>query len=232
MGWERKGEGKAHRDVLLVLCRSHQICTGTVPKTRLARARRANRQRQESNLQNEDLHTHIGGMIGVYVRREQHHTRTHNTHPLAYSYGLRIRHHLQIPEFALACAVTSVLSRATRRAVDAPGAHIRGRPGRGVMPRGRNMSVHRVIRPVVFVRIRLRTSVIFIHKRSREGVKGENGTHAHDNGGYRIMREADRCRSNPRATRKRQKRNTSCANRRRPLQASSRIWMSGPDPGP
>jgi hypothetical protein len=65
-----------------------------------------------------------------------------------------------MPEFALASAVTSVLSRATRRVVDAPEAHIRGRQGRGVMPRGRNMSVLRVIRPAAFVRIRLRTSAV------------------------------------------------------------------------
>ena len=158
-----------------------------MPKTRLARVHRVNRQRQGSNLKNEDLlHTHnrrdIGGVC-VYVRREQHHTRTHSTHPLAYSYGLRIRRHLQMPEFALACAVTSALSRATRRAVDAPEAHMRGRPGRGVMKRGRNMSVRRAIHPVAFVRIRLHMSVIFIRK-SREGgeVKseewGEWDTHA------------------------------------------------------
>ena len=65
-----------------------------------------------------------------------------------------------MPEFALAYAVTSVLSRATRRAVDAPEAHIRGRPERGVMKRGHSMLVHRVIRLVVFAHIRLRTSVI------------------------------------------------------------------------
>jgi hypothetical protein len=100
-------------------------------------------------------------VVCVYVRREQHHTRTHNTRLLAYSYGLRIRRHLRMPEFALACAATSVLSRAIRRAVDAPEAHMRGRPGRGVMKRGRNMSVRRAIRPAAFVRIRLRTSAIF-----------------------------------------------------------------------
>lgn len=56
MEWMEEEE-EAHRDVLLVLFQSHQTCTGTVPKTRLARAHRANRQRQGSNLQNEDFHT-------------------------------------------------------------------------------------------------------------------------------------------------------------------------------
>ena len=95
-----------------------------------------------------------------YVRREQQHTRTRNTHPRAYSYGLRTRHHLQMPEYPLASAVTSVPSRATRSAVDALEERIRGRPGRGVMRQGRNMSVLRWIRLVAFDHIRLRTSVI------------------------------------------------------------------------
>jgi hypothetical protein len=113
-----------------------------------------------------------------YVRREQHHTRTHNTHPPAYSYGLRIRRHLQMPVFPLAYAAASVPSRAARRALNAPGAHIRGRPGRGVMPRGHNTSVLRAIRLAAFARIRLRTSVIFfIHERSEVGGGKTGDTH-------------------------------------------------------
>ena len=164
-GRERR-KRRAYRDARLAPFRSHQICTDTARETRLERAHRANPQRQGSNLQktggvcpdwvphgNSQMsvrphtHTHnrrgnwVGGWVGVkiHVRREQHHTRTHNTHLIAYSSVPRIHHRLQRPETALAYAVTSVPSRATRRAVNAPVTHMRARPGRGVVKRERNM---------------------------------------------------------------------------------------------
>lgn len=96
----------------------------------------------------------------IGVRQGQHHTRTRNTHPLAYSYAPQNRRRPQKPAPPPACVATSAPSRATRRAAGAPAVHMRGQPGRGAAPRERNTSVRRATRPVAFVRIRLRTSGI------------------------------------------------------------------------
>lgn len=64
----------------------------------------------------------------------------------------------------------------------------------------------------------------YTHIGHREEDREKKGEHAPDNVGCRIVRGGGRCRTSRRATRTRQKRNTSCANRRRPLRESSRIW--------
>ena len=112
---------------------------------------------------------------------------------------------------------------------------MRGPPERGVAPRARNTSARRATRPPASVRIRLRTSGASARACFRISVscflflvKEIRDRNAPDSVGCKTARAEGRCRTNPRAARKRQKRNTSCADRHRPPQESSKICAAWP----
>ena len=100
---------------------------------------------------------------------------------------------------------------------------------RGAALRVRNMLVRRAIRHLASVRTRLRTSAARNNKFSgiinfREWLGGEGA--AHDSGGCRISRVEGRYMTSRREARILRMRSMSCADRRRPHLASSRICRS------
>ena len=164
-----------------------------------------------------------------FVRRERRHTRIRNTRPPSCSCAPQNRR--RTPP---ACAAASAPSRAIRRVRGAPGSHMRGPPERGVARRARSTSARRETRPPASVRIRLHTSGTSARACFRISVlflffgRRERDRNAPDSVGCKTERAEGRCRTNPRAARKRQKRNTSCADRHRPPQESSKICAHGP----